>query len=1002
MRLRYHIIFNILFNILSILLITYSFFVSYFIFSVISDQEFRFGLFSVWFEAHLTESTSIQSSTSYSSLQTSCTHLESNAIQQACIRVSSFQASGFVFFGISLMAIACILNSLVGSCVLLFKKEIPVLKITNYIGVCLYLLGILSYFALSMGSFTGNSDFREDTGVSVVFSAGILMLATSIHYLFLSKSLSDSQDSQEDLGMNPENRIDNSTTPVKPFISFKPYHDTGNSEDDSMLNPNQKARRVMITRGVQYEEDLSLIISASASSEFRMNPKKGSQELFLKSSLGKSALSPFSSGEMMEAHNNQEVQTCKQIIENLQEILLETEIKYDELQRNFEVMRINLDSALEVKDNLVRVNESKDKTIDNLRKDVDIARITGHSRSISDTSERDSKREAFASFDRYTDSTNLGSELRQVDRDYFSITLYKENQELKEENNKLKEKLETQKTHSKQASESRISATSEIDQQVILWEKEKNDLYYQRTQLNSEISHLKARMRSQEIAMAQEISEISAHTDVILNENSQLKQQLSSLLSQVPAGISNNSQLIDPQAEISSLQVAIASKDQEISELSAECHRFEVAYYNLKYRSKASISEESSKSMFSENSSHSSRSVQDLLIIESLSDVNSKSNSLLHLLNLKREAPMVYSIVWKTLEAIMKEKAQVDRLELALGRSPRNLAEFTVDFFTLHFGLRSLAEKQTRAMLQSLEELQKIGHPYGVFFCRLLGIFNPRPLSSTLSVFLVRIQEMFAAVAASRETPTFAENYEIAQYGGEASIIDVMDIVMKICRNQREIAERIVFSLHKDSESKLEIGLLKVFGTMAKTGRDAQHFFEVLDINHGGSVDYQEFVDGVRYTLNILVTQEEAEDLCEYIDDGAKGAINVEEWVRKTRFKEYLRKAYQKEAMVTKLQVLNAFVEEFELEMLEDYTRLRGIVKGKAMDKARFIECVKMIDKNMKEAEVVRMFEEIRQSEKSNVVSTEAFCISALKRKIGGYGVGIFGKVYLDTSVLKI
>ena len=117
-------------------------------------------------------------------------------------------------------------------------------------------------------------------------------------------------------------------------------------------------------------------------------------------------------------------------------------------------------------------------------------------------------------------------------------------------------------------------------------------------------------------------------------------------------------------------------------------------------------------------------------------------------------------------------------------------------------------------------------------------------------------------------------HYEIAQYGGEAPLIDVMELIVKICHGNREAGERIITHLLPETDNRIDLILLKVCGTMARLGKNPRYIFDLLDADKGGTLDYQEFVDGIRYTLNIWVTQEEAEHLCEYINSGEeKGQV---------------------------------------------------------------------------------------------------------------------------------
>jgi hypothetical protein len=71
------------------------------------------------------------------------------------------------------------------------------------------------------------------------------------------------------------------------------------------------------------------------------------------------------------------------------------------------------------------------------------------------------------------------------------------------------------------------------------------------------------------------------------------------------------------------------------------------------------------------------------------------------------------------------------------------MTEFMLDFVYMHYGLKSLALKQLKALISSLEQLHKVGHTYGVLFGRFLGLFHPRPLPHHVAIFLIIAQEQF-------------------------------------------------------------------------------------------------------------------------------------------------------------------------------------------------------------------------------------------------------------------
>lgn len=153
---------------------------------------------------------------------------------------------------------------------------------------------------------------------------------------------------------------------------------------------------------------------------------------------------------------------------------------------------------------------------------------------------------------------------------------------------------------------------------------------------------------------------------------------------------------------------------------------------------------------------------------------------------------MIYANVWRLISDILKEKYHIDRLELALNRTPRRMCEYLSDYMHLHYELNTLATKQTNSLLAALEELYELKHPYATLFCRMLGILHARPFPLHAVVCLTLLHEQFDEVSSPPSNNSFAAQYEILQYGGQASIIDLMELTMKICHNNREVGERII------------------------------------------------------------------------------------------------------------------------------------------------------------------------------------------------------------------
>ena len=163
--------------------------------------------------------------------------------------------------------------------------------------------------------------------------------------------------------------------------------------------------------------------------------------------------------------------------------------------------------------------------------------------------------------------------------------------------------------------------------------------------LSNEINHLKNYYNQQEIQLNSEISEIASKNENLKTEILKLTETINKNPEEkmlFDANISNfNNQTLIEEQEI--LKNAVNDKDTEILLLKEECHKLEVALYEKNFM-KGSISEETSKSQFSESSSISYRSVHELLLVELISDINIKTNPLIQITTeLKKEPPMIYS-----------------------------------------------------------------------------------------------------------------------------------------------------------------------------------------------------------------------------------------------------------------------------------------------------------------------------------------------------------------------
>lgn len=1075
--------FCIILSIFSLLLLLSSSFVPFFH----DSSPFYLYLFSISFQVKLDSLSPLHLFSSISNAQKTCKISSSTIFKDICSSLASFESAGVLYFIISLVVLLCILNNISGLWWLVYKRTRPRLEFTNYLAPGLYLTALASYFTLCTAVNTQHH-LHADLGVGLGVVIFIVLLLNCLWYY--GKIKGDYAEEFEVLEENTGSRVEIRENIGNFSVAPRMINDTGNSDDE--LARRLTKRSFLANQGTQIDEiavkdTISIEISQLLQEKTRLEESTNRLKMLIDSS------SPDIAVYKSNIENkNTELITCKNLISTFKEMLIEKDIRLEELTRDLEVNKSIIESLATEKELPLHLA----KQLENFKKENNSLQ---NWKSFEDISEKDSRSQISPSIDRVTDSTRFGSDLQSERYSLYTKLEYlnkaleaqkdlneklhlknKSLENIKEKNqdfkgksksidigmpdgkklknqniekfeeilkdkeieleeirtdrNRLGEDLRTAKETLGGIRDQFFELTNNLTQRQNEWEFEKTDFAYVKNMMSREIEQLKQRVKLQEENLYFEVNKASneidklndslkfymAELDLANNEISRLKAlKMEAIGDSDMEKLNSYTKLLleqDQRTEKSFLEIdksfhsilnekddlrkEIMDRDETIQVLSEENIKLSQEIFNFK-RSQILNSNESVRvsdhtygSQPSEGSSlNSYLSMQDLMIIESISDINPHSNPLLQTsIRLRKEPPMIYSNLWKLMEALMEEKCIVDKLDFALGRSPRSLPDFTLDFLNLHYGLNTLAQKQLKALTNSLEELNKLGHPYGIFFCRLLGIHHFRPIPTFLSVYLLQIQHFFNALAlkCAKQKQKFAENYEILQYGGQASIVDVMELIMKVCKNNRKIGERIISSLHKENEKRLEISLLKACGTMARTGASPSHFFKLLDINDTKSLDYHEFVDGIRFTLGIWVSQLEAEDICSFIDIDGNGVITLEEWVEKVDFTEYSRKVYEKEAMVTKMQVLGAFIEEYEVEMLEEYNKLRQMVKIRSLDQPAFEEFIKKIDPGLENHEAISMFTQLKKSEKTQNVSAEGLCVMILNKQIGGYGLGIF------------
>jgi len=352
----------------------------------------------------------------------------------------------------------------------------------------------------------------------------------------------------------------------------------------------------------------------------------------------------------------------------------------------------------------------------------------------------------------------------------------------------------------------------------------------------------------------------------------------------------------------------------------------------------------------------------------------------------KRQPPMLNSNLFKLFEIAMADKLKSDLSENEQGRPAKNMAEFMLDFLFMQQGLKSLVIKSLAALLNGLEVLASKGHPYGVLFCRSLGVFVDRPFDNQLNAFLVRARAEFNDLQKSYKVGSGKGEVE---YGGSALIVDIAERLLLLFPTYRHIAYEVVERVVMAGMTDFDKSCVVFCGRLAKIGRDFKLFFIQADPQKTGTMDESAFCSCAQGTFEICLSRPRLLEIYRYLTPGKLRTADI----LKLPFKDWASKALGKSAMVTKCDFLTILAEIYWQE--EDKLRSKlistfenrhsvGLLSGLSAFKA----LLQTIEPDIPDPIAAHLYREALDlaagdAEDPDAVTKAAFCEISLRYRLG-------------------
>lgn len=309
------------------------------------------------------------------------------------------------------------------------------------------------------------------------------------------------------------------------------------------------------------------------------------------------------------------------------------------------------------------------------------------------------------------------------------------------------------------------------------------------------------------------------------------------------------------------------------------------------------------------------------------------------------DKPLTYLNIFKFFEELMDAKFDVDSKDLKARRKPRGMTEFLMEHLNRQFGIKALAMKFLGQLVPGMQLLYNENIPYAVLFARLLQVFSPDPIPFQLAMFLTKVRVDFHRLMekCSKEREKKAATvkktkgaqpvthgraaYDLAATGGEAFTSDAMMLIYDLFQNDPESGELALDLLRPERVSHSDYVLYKVCHRMGKIGMNPEAVFNLIDADHGGSIDEEEFVQGIKSSLELWIPEAEIRSV--HAELAMNGVLSKSAFLGKCSFDWYYSVVKSDDYITTKCQFLNVMIDVYARRVRHDTGMLIGLYESK-------------------------------------------------------------------------
>lgn len=356
----------------------------------------------------------------------------------------------------------------------------------------------------------------------------------------------------------------------------------------------------------------------------------------------------------------------------------------------------------------------------------------------------------------------------------------------------------------------------------------------------------------------------------------------------------------------------------------------------------------------------------------------------------KSESAMAFTSVFRFFEEMMDKKYEADVANSLANRPPCTLPDFFIDHLNRVYGLKKLAQKALSQMMISLKILSDQGHSYGKIICKLLQVFDPEPVPTTLALFITKARIDLNKLISSKKQGKKVKRLE------EIHIIDAINLVHNLFENDKFSRTRTVILLKPKLMSEEEFLLFRICNKLVRSGLTSEIVFFMFDTESQNEISMNQIYEGTKRCLEMFLTPNEQKVLQKIFGQKEGSLISRDYFCSKINLKTYLEKIKDESLTVSKWHFLDALIEVYKAVQLKDTVVLTSLFqnyKKVKVSQNEFYDMIYKLDSKILPDQYPLIYDEalMKNSDCSlDGVTLDAFIKTVFNRAIGKRGARDF------------